>query len=68
MSQLNKKEMTISAAIGLFLGTVCGIMMSMSMVREHEKCTALKKENELLHEIILQQQEELTTEEPECAL
>jgi cell division protein ZapA (FtsZ GTPase activity inhibitor) len=60
MEPLNKKEMTISAAIGLFIGTVCGIMVSLSMVKEHKKCTSLKQENVLLHEIILQQQQELT--------
>ena len=68
MSQLSKKEMTWSALIGLTVGTVCGLMVSLSMVKEHEKCTAVKKENVLLHQIILQQQEELTTKEPECAL
>lgn len=52
--------MTISAAIGLFLGTVCGIMMAMSIVKENRKCEAVQQENVLLHEIVLQQQQELT--------
>lgn len=60
MEPLNKKEMTISAAIGLFLGTVCGIMMAMSIVKENRKCEAVQQENVLLHEIVLQQQQELT--------
>ena len=60
MTELSKKELTWSALIGLTLGTVCGLMIALSMVKEHEKCTALKQENVLLHEIVLHQQQELT--------
>ena len=57
MTQLNKKEASISAAIGIFIGFIAGIMIAMSMVKEHRKCEAMQRENALLHEIILQQQE-----------
>lgn len=61
MTELSKKEASIAAALGIFIGFLAGIMIAMSMIREHRKCEALQRENVLLHEIILQQQQELTT-------
>lgn len=59
MNQITKKEASIAAAIGIFIGFLAGIMIAMSMIREHRKCEAMQRENALLHEIILQQQEQL---------
>lgn len=57
---LNKKEFGISAAVGVFLGVVIGIMMSMSMAREYKKCEILKRENKLLREMVMYYQDTTT--------
>lgn len=49
----------MSAVIGLLLGVIMGAMVSLSVIKEHRKCNELKQENVLLHEIVLQQQEQL---------
>jgi len=54
---LNKKEFGISAAVGVFLGVVIGIMMSMSMAREYKKCEILKRENKLLRKMVMYYQD-----------
>lgn len=59
MDQLSKKEFAMSAVIGLLLGVIMGAMVSLSVIKEHRKCNELKRENVLLHEIVLQQQEQL---------
>lgn len=53
MTQLSKKENVWSAAIGLFLGSMAGLMISLSMVKEHKKCEGLKRENRLLREMVM---------------
>jgi hypothetical protein len=57
MEPLSKKENAWSIAIGLVLGTVAGMMISLSMLREHKKCEGLKKENRLLQEMVMQYQD-----------
>lgn len=57
MTQLNKKEQAWSAAIGLFLGCLAGLMISLSMVKEAKRCDALKKENQLLRDMLISYQE-----------
>jgi len=60
MTQLSKKEMTWSALIGLVLGTVCGLMIALSMVKEYKKCEILKRENKLLREMVMYYQDTTT--------
>lgn len=57
MSQLTKKENAYAAAIGLLIGSIAGLMISMSMVKEHKKCEALKRENRLLQEMVMHYQD-----------
>ena len=57
MTQLTKKENVWSAAIGVLIGSMAGLMISLSMVREHKKCEMLKRENKLLQEMIMNYQE-----------
>ena len=57
MEPLSNKESTWAAVIGMLIGTVAGLMISLSMLREHKKCEVLKKENRLLQEMIMQYQE-----------
>lgn len=57
MSQLSNKENVWSAAIGLFIGAMAGLMISLSMVKEHKKCEALKRENKLLQEMVMYYQD-----------
>ncbi len=57
MEPLSKKENAWSIAIGLVLGAFAGIMISMSMLREHKKCEALKRENRMLQEMVMQYQD-----------
>lgn len=56
MDQLTKKEAGWAAAIGVLIGTVAGVMISLSMVKEHKKCEMLKRENQMLQEMIMQYQ------------
>ena len=53
MTQLTKKENVWSAAIGVLLGSMAGLMISLSMVKEHKKCEVLKRENRLLREMVM---------------
>ena len=57
MSQLSKNENVWSAAIGLLIGSMAGLMISLSMVKEHKKCEALKRENKLLQEMVMYYQD-----------
>ena len=57
MEPLSNRESTWAAVIGILIGTVAGLMMSLSMLKEHKKCEVLKKENLLLQEMIMQYQE-----------
>jgi len=57
MEPLSNKESTWAAVIGMLIGTVAGLMISLSMLREHKKCEGLKKENRLLQEMVMQYQE-----------
>ena len=57
MEPLSKKETTWSAVIGMLIGSIAGVMISLSMLKEHKKCEALKRENRLLHEILIEQQD-----------
>lgn len=57
MSQLSKKENVWSAAIGLLIGSMAGLMISLSVVKEHKKCEALKRENRLLQEMVMYYQD-----------
>jgi len=57
MEPLSNKESTWAAVIGMLIGTVAGLMISLSMLKEHKKCEVLKKENRLLQEMVMQYQE-----------
>lgn len=57
MESLSKKESTWAAVVGVVIGTVAGLMISLSMIKEHKKCEVLKKENRLLQEMVMQYQE-----------
>jgi hypothetical protein len=57
MEPLSKKESAWSAAIGLAIGAVCGMMISLSMIKEHKKCEGLKRENRMLQEMVMQYQD-----------
>jgi len=58
MTQLSKRENAWSIAIGTFIGACCGVAVGLSMFREAKKCEGLKRENQLLKEIIMQYQEQ----------
>ncbi len=58
MTQLNKKENVWTALIGFIVGTVCGLSIGLSMVKETKRCDAMERENLLLKEIILNYQEQ----------
>jgi hypothetical protein len=58
MTQLSKKESVWSAAIGVLIGSMAGLMISLSMVKETKRCDAMERENLLLKEIILNYQEQ----------
>ena len=62
MTQLSKKELTWSAVIGLTLGTVAGLMISLSMVKEARKCDVLKRQNRLLREMVIFYQDQRVIE------
>ncbi len=55
---LNKKEMTVSAAIGLAIGTACGIMVAIGMLGKAKQCDAVERENRLLREMVTFYQEQ----------
>lgn len=57
MEPLSNKENVWSAAIGILIGSMAGLMISLSMLKEHKKCEALKRENRLLQEMVMQYQE-----------
>jgi len=57
MEPLSNRESTWAAVIGILIGTVAGLMISLSMLREHKKCEAMKRENRLLQEMVMQYQE-----------
>ena len=57
MSQLSKKENVWAAAIGILIGSMAGLMISLSMVKEHKKCEMLKHENKLLREMVMHYQD-----------
>jgi hypothetical protein len=57
MSQLSKKENVWSAAIGVLIGSMAGLMISLSMVKEYKKCEMLKRENKLLREMVMYYQD-----------
>ena len=54
MEPLSNRESTWAAVIGILIGTVAGLMISLSMLREHKKCEAMKRENRLLQEMVMQ--------------
>lgn len=49
---LTRKEEIIAALIGLVIGGVIGIFMSISYIEESKRYEALKEENRLLKEIV----------------
>lgn len=57
MSQLTEKENVWSAAIGVLIGAAAGLIISLSMLREHKKCEGLKRENRLLREMVMYYQD-----------
>lgn len=57
MEPLSNRESTWAAVIGILIGTVAGLMISLSMLKEHKKCEVLKQENRLLREMVMQYQE-----------
>jgi len=57
MEPLSNKESTWAAVIGMLIGTVAGLMISLSMLREHKKCEGLKRENRMLQEMVMQYQD-----------
>ena len=58
MEPLSNRESTWAAVIGILIGTIAGLMISISMLREHKKCEAMKRENQVLHEMVMQYQEQ----------
>ena len=57
MEPLTKKESTWAAVVGVVIGTICGMMISLSMLKEHKKCEVLKRENRMLQEMVMQYQD-----------
>ena len=57
MDQLTKKESTYAAAVGVLIGSIAGVMISLSMFKEHKKCEMLKRENRMLQEMVMNYQE-----------
>ncbi len=57
MSQLTEKENIWSAAIGILIGSMAGLLISLSMVKEAKRCELLKKENQLLREMVMHYQQ-----------
>jgi mannitol-specific phosphotransferase system IIBC component len=50
---MTKKERIIASLIGVAIGSVLGFMMSMSMLKDAEKCRTLAEENRMLQEMIM---------------
>ena len=50
--------MTVSAAIGLAIGTACGIMVAIGMLGKAKRCDAAERENRLLREMVTFYQEQ----------
>jgi hypothetical protein len=57
MNQLSKKENIWSAAIGVLIGSMAGSLISLSMVKEAKRCELLKKENQLLRDMVMHYQQ-----------
>lgn len=57
MTRLSNKENVWSAAIGILIGSIAGMMISLSMVREHRKCEAMKRENQMMKEMLIYYQD-----------
>lgn len=57
MEPLSKKESMISAGVGIVIGTIAGLMISLSMLKEHKKCEAMKRENRMMQEMIMDYQD-----------
>lgn len=53
MNPLTKKEQAWSVAIGLAIGCVAGVMISLAMFKEHKKCEALKREHQMMQEMLI---------------
>jgi hypothetical protein len=58
MTQLSKKESVWSAAIGVLIGSMAGLMISLSIFKEAKRCELLKKENQLLREMVMHYQQQ----------
>jgi ABC-type nitrate/sulfonate/bicarbonate transport system permease component len=58
MTQLSKKESIWSAVIGTLIGAMCGITIGLSMFKEAKRCQGLKRENQILKEMIMKYQEQ----------
>ena len=59
----NRKEFIWSATIGTLIGAMIGVMVSLSMFKEAKRCDALKRENQLLRDMVMHnQQQELCGE------
>ena len=58
MTQLSKKENVWSAAIGVLIGSMAGLLISLSMVKEAKRCELLKKENQLLRDMVIHYQQQ----------
>jgi ADP-ribosylglycohydrolase len=54
----NRKEFIWSATIGTLIGAMLGIMVGLSMFKEAKRCDALKRENQLLRDMIMNYQEQ----------
>ena len=59
MEPLSNKENVWSAAIGILIGSIAGLMISLSMLKEYKKCEAVKRENRLLQEMVMQYQDRI---------
>jgi hypothetical protein len=57
MEPLSKKESMISTGVGIVIGTIAGMMISLSMLKEHKKCEALKRENRMMQEMLMDYQD-----------
>ena len=57
MEPLSKKESMISTGVGIVIGTIAGMMISLSMLKDHKKCEALKRENRMMQEMLMDYQD-----------